>query len=196
MDNTSTLILLVVIVALVIAVIAAWAIAQGRSRRLRARFGPEYARLVQDAGGRRAAEAELAEREKRVNRFSIRPLSGADRDRYRTAWRQIQALFVDNPRDAVTRAEALLSDVMAVRGYPEGDFEQRAADLSVHHPVLVQSYRSAHEVVDPRGDSAGTEGLRQAMVHYRALFDELIDDGSATWTEPKDSTTQAGTATA
>jgi hypothetical protein len=174
--HTSTIVILAVIVVLVV---LAGVIISGRRRsaRLRAHFGPEYARTVQDTGGRAKAEAELHEREKRVNAFTIRPLTPADRERYAASWRRIQALFVDNPRDAVSRADELLAEVMTMRGYPaNSDLDQRTADLSVHHPVLVQSYRSAHDIATRhvRGE-AGTEELRQAMLHYRALFDDLID---------------------
>jgi len=176
--HTSTIVILALIVLLVVA--AAVIIAERRkSARLRSRFGPEYARAVQDAGSRHAAEAALHQREKRVNSFTLRPLAPADRERYAAAWRRIQAQFVDNPRDAVTRADQLLAEVMTMRGYPDSDIEQRTADLSVHHPVLVQSYRSAQDIATRhlRGE-AGTEDLRQAMLHYRALFDDLIDQAA------------------
>jgi hypothetical protein len=175
MDNT-TLIVVAIAVLLLVGVIAV-ALRSRRSAQLRDRFGPEYERTVQDAGGRRAAESELHDRAKRVAAFAIQPLRPGERERYVAAWRRIQGQFVDDPKRSVTTADALLADVMAARGYPVGDFEQRAADLSVDHPVVVQNYRAAHGIAvrHARGE-ASTEDLRQAMIHYRALFDDLVDD--------------------
>jgi hypothetical protein len=148
-----------------------------RSTRLRSQFGPEYSRTVEDAGDRREAEAVLHRREKRVEGYSIRPLSASDRGRFLESWRAVQALFVDNPNEAVARADELLTNVMSARSYPMADFEQRSADLSVDHPVVLQNYRAAHEIaVKHERGLAGTEDLRQAMIHYRALFDELVDE--------------------
>lgn len=144
---------------------------------LRSKFGPEYSRTVEAVGSSRRAEAELEEREKRVARFSIRPLSPQQVDMFTDGWMRIQTQFVDDPQGAVSRADVLLTEVMEVRGYPITDFERRSADLSVDHPQVVQNYRSAHDISirHARGE-ADTEDLRQAMIHYRALFEELVPE--------------------
>ncbi len=179
MDST-TLIAIVVIVA-AIAVVGLIMASRQKSAKLRSQFGPEYERTLEDAQGRHKAERELREREKRVQKFKLHPISTEQRLRYADAWRAVQADFVDDPKSAVTRADALLDDVMAARGYPAAEFDERAANLSVDHPVFVQNYRSAHDIAErhERGE-AGTEDLRQAMIHYRALFDDLIADTSDT----------------
>jgi len=175
MDNTTMLVALGVIVVVAIAAVAIWQVQ--KSRRLQHRFGAEYERTVEDAGSRRRAEAELAAREKRVKAMEIRPLGRQDQARFVDAWRRVQADFVDNPKRAVTAADRLLGDVMATRGYPVEDFEQRSQDLSVDHPEVVENYRTAHEIAlaHERG-RAGTEDLRQAMIHFRALFEDLVED--------------------
>jgi len=165
---------------IVLAVIIAVGFMYMRKRRrdsLRERFGGEYDRTVEQAGGAHRAETILHEREKRVERFDIRPLSPASRTHFIEAWRRIQAQFVDSPADAVTRADVLLGEVMEERGYPVADFEQRSADLSVDHGDVVQNYRAGHTIAQrhARGE-ASTEDLRQAMIHYRALFDDLIHE--------------------
>lgn len=178
--DTKTLIP-VVIVILAIAVIAIILIdRRRRSARLKEHFGPEYDRAVQQHGNPRLAEAELAERENRVHKLSIHPLSSADRESYAQEWSAVQRRFVDDPAIAVTEADRLVNRVMASRGYPMGDFEQRAADVSVSYPEVVQNYRAAREIVSrhSRGESS-TEDLRQAMVHYRSLFDELLESSKA-----------------
>jgi FtsZ-interacting cell division protein ZipA len=145
------------------------------SSRLRDHFGSEYDRTVEDEGGRRSAESELQERQRRRDELEIRELPTATRRRYLGAWQMTQARFVDNPDGAVAEADRLVTEVMSARGYPMEDFDQRAADISVDHPHLVDNYRSAHRVsrVAASGD-ADTEDLRRAMVHYRALFEELL----------------------
>ncbi|WP_340268744.1 hypothetical protein [Sphingobium mellinum] len=153
-------------------------VVQNRRRaNLRAKFGPEYARTVEAVGSSRKAEAELAEREKRVAAFSIHPLSAQQVDMFTDDWMKVQTQFVDDPQGAVSRADVLLTEVMEVRGYPIVDFERRSADLSVDHPEVVQNYRSAHDIAirHARGE-ADTEDLRQAMIHYRALFEELVHE--------------------
>jgi hypothetical protein len=146
-----------------------------RTRRLRVRFGPEYDRMVEGRGDKRRAEEELREREKRVETFHIRDLTQAETDRFSDLWRSAQARFVDSPVQTVAETDRLIHDVMASRGYPMSDFEQCAADISVDHPVVVENYRAAHQVALRNGNGqVSTEDLRQAMVHYRALFDELI----------------------
>lgn len=170
----------VVIVAAAIVVAAGIAIAASRTRRsreLQERFGPEYDRVAADAPSRREAESELREREKRRDRLDIRPLDPSDRDRYRARWEDVQARFVDDPAGAVGDADALIQDVMRARGYPVDDFDTRSADLSVDHPDVVENYRAGHgiAVAHERG-KAGTEELRHAIRHYRALFDSLVEN--------------------
>jgi len=171
------LILAAVLIVALIAVIA-WANAQRRrkqSLRLQQRFGPEYLRLVNEMG-RPKAEAELAARERRVAALTLRPLPAADAAKFRDAWVAIQARFVDDPKTSVIDADHLVYDLMAKRGYPMGDFEHRAADISVDHPAVVSNYRAARAIAlrDERGE-ASTEELRKAVVHYRALFEELLE---------------------
>ncbi len=176
----SSVILPIVIAIAVIAVVAAIAFFLSRRRtsgRLRSRFGPEYERTLEETGDRREAEAELRDRQKRVSRFEIRPLAPSDRDRFVVAWRAIQAEFVDAPKTALAKGDDLLTEVMRARGYPVEDFEQRAADLSVDHPTVVQNYRAGRDIAHLHQQGrADTEDLRQAMIHYRALFDELVGD--------------------
>ncbi|KHK93133.1 hypothetical protein [Novosphingobium malaysiense] len=165
---------------IVLAVIVGGAVLYMRSRRshaLRQRFGHEYDRTVDEAGGAHRAETILHEREKRVESFDIRPLSPESRRRYIDDWKRIQARFVDSPADAVTRADVLVGEVMEERGYPVTDFEQRSADLSVDHGDVVDNYRSGHAIAErhARGE-ADTEDLRKAMIHYRALFDDLVHE--------------------
>jgi len=175
MDNN---LVIVIIVAVILAAAALWFTSYRRSNQLRARFGPEYQRTVEGVeGSTRKAEAELAERQRRVEALSIRPLNRDEHDRFVAEWRQVQADFVDSPDDAIGRADDLLGRVMSTRGYPVNDFERAAADLSVDHPVVVQHYRTAHEIAlrQGRGDT-DTEALRKAMIHYRELFDELVEE--------------------
>lgn len=148
-----------------------------RSRQLEEKFGPEYGRTVAERGDRRAAESELREREQVRDRMEITPLSERQRERYRGEWHQVQSDFVDNPSSAVAEADRLVAEVMRERGYPVDDFEQQAAVVSVDHPDVVANYREGHAIylnVD-RGE-ASTEELRQAMQHYRALFDDLLEN--------------------
>lgn len=147
-----------------------------RSEHLAHRFGPEYERTVEQAGSRGKAESELAAREKRVKKFNIVPLAPGEAQRFRMEWQGLQSRFVDSPQAAVTSADMLVRDLMTRRGYPVGDFESLAADLSVDHPVVVEHYRAAHGIAlrQERGE-ADTEALRQAVVHYRALFSELLE---------------------
>jgi hypothetical protein len=176
MDTTVLIIVLVVIVAAV----GAWFFLQRqKSERLRTRFGPEYDRAVRETGHARKAEAELEAREKRLSEFDIRPLSLEDSRRFAEDWRRLQARFVDDPRGAVSEADNVVDEVMRARGYPVGDFDQRAADLSVNHGRVGENYRAARQIAGrhARGE-AGTEDLRQAMVHYRALFEDLLNGGA------------------
>src|SRR5690348_3079365 len=172
----------ITIVVVVIAVIAVAAIAfvtarKRRSAKLRERFGPEYDRVLQKEGDARKAEGVLEFREKRREKFALHPLSEADKSSFDVRWREVQSRFVDDPRGAVTVADGLVTEVMQKRGYPIGEFEQRAADISVDHPVVVENYRAAHTIaLRHSSGQASTEDLRQAMVHYRALFQELLDE--------------------
>jgi hypothetical protein len=170
--------------AMVVIIVVALAVLVGvflyfqrqRSKRLRSKFGPEYDHLVERYGDQRKAEADLSHREKRVEKLHIRDLSTAEADRFANAWRDEQARFVDNPREAVASVDQLVGELMKARGYPVTDFEQRAADISVDHPSVVTNYRAAHEIASRDGHRrADTEDLRQAMVHYRALFEELLE---------------------
>lgn len=176
---TASTIVAIVVVLAAIALVAIW-YATTRHRRteaLRDQYGAEYARTVGEVGSRRAAEDELVKRRERVEHFDIRPLSPQQREIYAQQWRDVQALFVDDPGVAVGRADALVEQVMKTRGYPVADFEQRAADLSVHHARFVQNYRAARDVaLRHRQGSATTEELRRAMVYYRELFEDLLED--------------------
>ncbi len=158
----------------VVAIAAAYyAKRRKESVRLQRQFGPEYGRTVERFGKRAKAEAELAAREKRVERLNITPLAPADATRFSQAWSTLQGRFVDNPKGVVVQADQLVYELMQKRGYPMGDFERRAADISVDHPGVVANYRAARAIAlrDERGE-ADTEELRKAVVHYRALFDE------------------------
>ena len=169
--------LIAVVIVLLVLIAAAWAVARQRqSRLLRKRFGPEYDRLLAERGDRGRVESELKAREKRVQGLTIRPLSAADAARFSEEWRTLQSRFVDNPQGVVMQADRVVRDLMIKRGYPMEDFEHRAADISVHHPELVETYRLAQAVAarDQRGE-ATTEDLRKAVVYYRALFDELLE---------------------
>ena len=176
MDTTTIIILVVAVIAVLAIGAGAWMLWQKkRTESLQSRFGPEYERVVETGGDRRRGESILVERQKRVEELDIRPLTNEDRQRFAQAWSREQARFVDDPGGAVAEADRLVSEVMKTRGYPMGDFEQRAADISVDHPT-VANYRIAHEIAirDSRGE-AGTEDLRRAMVHYRALFEDLLE---------------------
>jgi hypothetical protein len=168
----------IAVAVIVVAAVALLAVRSRRSRRLQERFGPEYDRAVSDAPNRREAESVLAEREQRRQELEIRPLAPAARDRYAEEWLAVQSRFVDDPAGAVGEADGLVQRVMGERGYPMSDFDSQADLISVDHPVVVENYRAAHAIHESygRGD-AGTEDLRQAMVHYRALFEELLGTG-------------------
>jgi hypothetical protein len=169
-------ILIVAAAVVLVGLIAWWWSVRRRTRGLQEEFGPEYDRTAADAPSKREAEADLLERQKRREQFDITPLSPTARDRYLRSWESTQARFVDDPGEAVDEADGLIQEVMRERGYPVEDFDQRAADLSVDHPDLVENYRSGHTVaVRSREGDAETEDLRQAFVHYRALFEELLE---------------------
>jgi hypothetical protein len=168
---------LIAIGILAVGALVAWqALARKRTERLRGQFGPEYDRAVDSDKSKREAEGELAEREKRHRQLEIRPLSRAARERYIQNWQVVQSRFVDDPRAAVASADSLIQSVMSERGYPVDDFEQRAADVSVDHPQVVENYRDGHRLAEESaGGTGSTESLRQAMRHYRALFEELVE---------------------
>jgi FtsZ-interacting cell division protein ZipA len=175
MDNPLVLVLVVALIAVI--VVAVWLYMQKRrTEELRTSFGPEYDHAVREHRDPRRAERELEERKERVEQLHIRPLPNEDRERFAEQWRSVQAQFVDDPKGATREADRLVGEVMQTRGYPVGDFEQRAADVSVNHPQVVEHYRAAHTIAqrDERGE-AETEDLRQAMVHYRALFEDLLE---------------------
>jgi len=176
--NQNQIVMIVVVIAVIaIAAVVLVAMRRRRSTRLRERFGPEYDRVLQKEGDAAKAEGVLEFRQKRREKFKIRPLTPADRSSYGMRWNEVQARFVDDPRGAVTVADSLVTDVMQARGYPIGEFEQRAADISVDHPIVVENYRLAHEIATRHSAGrASTEDLRQAMVHYRVLFQELLDE--------------------
>ena len=172
-----TWITIIVVVVLALVGIGAWYFYQKkRSRTLQKHFGPEYERTVTELGSRAKGESELKAREKRVERLEILPLAPSDAARFSEAWQTLQSRFVDNPKGVVVQAEQLVRELMVKRGYPMGDFAQRAGDISVDHPDVVANYRAAQAIAvrDQRG-SADTEELRKAVVHYRALFDELLE---------------------
>jgi hypothetical protein len=170
---------IVVVVAAVAAAVAAWR-ARTRTTRLHQQFGPEYDRTVGVRDDRKEAEAELQQRLERRSKLQIRPLAPAARDRYLNDWRTMQAQFVDAPEAAVSGADALIVAVMRERGYPVDEFEQRAADVSVDHPLVVENYRAAHAIAERSArNEATTEDLRQAMQSYRALFDDLLETSGA-----------------
>jgi hypothetical protein len=166
-------------VCLVLAIgFAFWMYLQKKqTQKLRTKFGPEYDKAIGEHRDRGHAETELQNRVKRVAKFNIHPLKTEDRLRYSEDWRREQSLFVDDPPAAVNHADTLVQDVMQRRGYPVGDFDQNATDLSVDHPRVVENYRIAHEIAIRQGQDRGsTEDLRKAMVSYRVLFEDLLDE--------------------
>ncbi len=178
--DTWVWIVIAVVAVVVVGAIAASIARKRRSEQLQDRFGPEYERAVEDTGDRRDAERELRDREKRHEELEIEPLSEAARQRYADEWQRVQAQFVDQPEEAVRSADRLVQQAMGERGYPvdDGDFEARAATLSVEHGDVVQDFRQGHDLWQQydRGEGS-TEDLRQAMVHYRSLFERLLEGG-------------------
>jgi len=172
-SDSQAILIAAILIAMVVVVIAVVAAKRRHSEHLRKRFGPEYDRAVQTAGDSRLAEAELSERERRREKLDVRPLSDTQRDRYVTDWKATQARFVDDPRGALAQADSLLLEVMEARGYPTGDFDQQAADLSVDYASVINDYRRAHAIA-ANAPRASTEDLRSAMVIYRSLFDRLV----------------------
>jgi hypothetical protein len=170
------IVIAVVVVAVIVAVAAYIAWRRKHKEKLQRKFGSEYDRSVAAHGSERKAEAALENRQKRVESLPLRDLASGERERFLERWKAVQLAFVDSPRGALTEADDVVSAVMQARGYPVSDFEQRAADISVDHPRVTENYRAAH-AVDARlraGQAATTEDLRTAMIHYRALFDDLV----------------------
>ena len=179
----STAAIIGILVALVIVAGVIWYVTdrKRRTESLQARYGPEYTRTVSEIGSRRRAEEELVKRQERVEHLEIRPLLADQRELFAERWRGAQAAFVDDPAGAVTLADALVEEVMKTRGYPVADFEQRAADLSVHHSRFVENYRAAREIAElHRRNAASTEDLRTAIVYYRELFEDLLEEREQT----------------
>lgn len=167
-----------VVVVLAVVMLLSRGARKSRSAALRDQYGTEYDHAVRNAGNRKRAEHDLITRAEEVKRYDIHPLSAADRDRFRADWQRIEMRFVERPTTAVAEADELVADIMRVQGYPTGDFEKHAAQLSVNHPRVVEHYRAGHKVMGGAPGSASTEDLRQALLHYRALFDELIGKGA------------------
>ena len=170
----------IVVVAIIVVMAAVWFVMRRRrTDALRQRFGPEYERVAREQGPQRA-DTILAEREKRVEKLSLRRISLEERDRFIIRWREIQSHFVDDPAGAVTDADLLVGQLMEARGYPVGDFEQRAADISVDHPLVVDNYRAARAIaLRHRRGEANTEDLRNSVIYYRSLFDDLLETKTA-----------------
>jgi len=175
--NTTYIIILVVLVLVIIGVILGLVFARRRrSEQLHDKFGPEYDHTVQTMGDEKKAQTELNERQKHVEALDIRPLSATERERYRADWTAVQSKFVDDPEQAIVDADRLIIEVMQLRAYPVSNFEQRAADISVNYPALVSNYRAAREIaIKNQQHQANTEELRQAMIYYRSLFEELLE---------------------
>ena len=175
MSRTVTIVLIVVALLVLAAVVLG--VRAARRRKLQQTFGPEYDRVVADTGNRTEAERELLERQKRHAQLELKPLTESSRAKYSAAWEEVQIRFVDNPKGAVATADELVTALIAERGYPTGDYDERLADLSVEHAATLEHYRSAHEISSRSQDGrAGTEDLRQALVHYRALFADLLGE--------------------
>jgi len=173
----TTTTLIVLILAIVAVAVAAWFILrQERSKKLRARFGPEYEHVVNQVGNQSRAEDALLARQKRLEKVQIRPLSIEERNRFGAQWHEVQARFVDDPPASIRDADRLVNEVMNARGYPMAEFEGRAEDISVDHPHVVRNYRAAHDIARRReAGQASTEDLRKGLVYYRDLFDELLE---------------------
>lgn len=174
--TSTTWILILVVAAVVLAGIwLAWR--WRRSKTMQEQFGPEYEHVLEEKGSRRQAERELQQRQERVEQLEIRSLSPEERERYLEEWEAVQADFVDEPHVAIADAHALITEAMSARGYPVGDVEHQEADLSVKHADVLDHYREARRIAErSKRGSASTEDLRQAMVHYRALYGALLEE--------------------
>jgi len=191
-------VIILIIVILVVIAAVAWGVQASRRKKLQSTFGPEYDRVVADTGSRADGEKELREREKRHAELELKPLSEESRARYAAAWEEVQIQFVDVPEQAVTTADDLVTRLIAERGYPTGDYDDQLANLSVEHAQTLGHYRDAHEIsLRSQKDEASTEDLRQALVHYRALFADLLGADplktDTTTGTPVADTTTAGT---
>jgi len=175
--DTTFLIIIVVAVLVIIGIVLGQVFSRRkRTERLQSQFGPEYEHTVQALGDEKKAQTELDERKKHFEALNIRPLTVAERDRYLADWTGVQSKFVDEPGQAIVEADRLIMEVMQLRAYPVSDFEQRAADISVQYPALVSNYRAAREIaLKNEQHQADTEELRQAMIYYRSLFEELLE---------------------
>ncbi|MGO8791475.1 MAG: hypothetical protein ACLQVL_29360 [Terriglobia bacterium] len=178
LSATEIAIIIAVGVIVVAGIVGLFVFRNRRTKRLRTQFGgAEYDRALAGGGSRQHAEARLEGRNDRIESLHIQPLAPGDRARFAESWRSVQGRFVDSPGGAVTDADQLLRDVMSTRGYPVADFEQRAADVSVDHPLVIDNYRKAHEIAVRQGlGHASTEDLRQAMIHFRTLFEDLVGE--------------------
>ena len=175
MNITYMIITVFVVLGIIGAIVGLVFVSRRRAKQLHDHFGPEYEHTVQTMGGEKKAQSELEERQKHVEALDIRPLSASERERYLADWAAVQSKFVDEPGQAIVAADRLIMEVMQVRAYPVSDFEQRAADISVTYPALVSNYRAAREIaIKNEQHQADTEELRQAMIHYRSLFEELL----------------------
>lgn len=180
--NATAFVITFIAVMVVVAAVALFFLVN-RSRRLRKRFGPEYTRTVAEAGDRWKAESTLERRTKRVEQLHIRTLTSDERTRFQNAWREVQAQFIDDPNATLVEADRLIGSVMSAEGYPVTDFEQQAADISVDHPVVVENYRGGHQIAMRHAQGhASTEDLRQAMIHFRILFNDLLGQPEYTQT--------------
>ena len=173
MSPTLTIVLIIVVLVIIAAVV--YGVQAGRRKKLQSTFGPEYDRVVADTGSRTEAEKELRERERRHAELELKELSPQSQAKYSAAWEEVQIKFVDDPTEAVGTADELVTRLIAERGYPTGDHDEQLANLSVEHATTLQHYRDAHAISErSRGGEADTEDLRQALVHYRALFADLL----------------------
>jgi hypothetical protein len=186
MDQSDFVVVAVIVAGVVALALAISYLTRGRRHRdLKGRFGPEYDRTVAELGQRGKAEQELEARARRVEKLAIHPLAPGERERFEELWKTAQAHFVDSPVTAVAEADELVGRVMAARGYPVGDFDQRAADVSVDHAAVVDNYRRAHAIAaTAQGGTATTDDMRQAVMYYRALFAELLGTAPARALEP------------
>ncbi|HTZ48799.1 MAG TPA: hypothetical protein VMH20_14490 [Verrucomicrobiae bacterium] len=173
--NPNVAIAIAFVVGFLVGVVVMYAAQQAKTARLKKQFGPEYGRVIADTGDRHRTEAVLEERHRRVRKLTLRPLSATEKANFQEGWRSVQARFVDDPAIALTEADVLIGKVMAAEGYPVTEFEQRAEDISVDHPIVVENYRDGHaiELRNQQG-RASTEDLRKAMINYRRLFEELV----------------------
>jgi hypothetical protein len=177
MQTTSVILIAILAAAAVVAILVWLGMRRHRTEALRERFGDEYDRTLEEQGKRAKAEAALQERKERVARLDVRPLDPREREAAITEWREVKAVFVDSPVEAVHHADRLLAAIMKARGYPMADFDRRYEDLTVDHGEVARHYREGHQITERhRMGEASTEDLRQAMIHFEALFDDLVNE--------------------